>query len=72
MGYSDARTGAECFQSILNSLGLKVPAPSEEELAALTVGVNAERLKNFPVVLCESEIQGLYREILSRGLNHEN
>lgn len=72
MGCSNARAGAECFQSILNSLGLKVPAPSEEELAALTAGVNAERLKNFPVMLCESEIQGLYREILSRGLNHEN
>ena len=72
MGCSNARAGAECFQSILNSLGLKVPAPSEEELAALTAGVNAERLNNFPVVLCEREIQRLYREILSRGLNHGN
>lgn len=67
MGDSNAQAGAERFQSILNSLKLEVPKLSEGALAALAGSVNSERLKNFPVVLCEHEIQRLYREILNKG-----
>lgn len=72
-GGGSAMDTAKCIRySAGRGILLEVPAYCEEKLAALTASVNTERLKNFPVVLRENEIQGLYQEILSRGLCNGN
>lgn len=66
MGCSGAQGGAERFRALLNALHLERPAYSEEKLAELTAGVNAERLNNFPVPLDSGVLHALYRGIMNK------
>ena len=64
MGCPDAKSGARMVEEIFRLLRLEVPIATEEQLEALKMSVNPDRLKNHPIALDEKAINDLYRRIL--------
>ena len=64
IGGADAKTGAEIFDSLFDSIGLTVPAASLHQFQILRTSVNPERLKNHPIMLDEELLDSLYHAIL--------
>lgn len=64
MGCEDISSAAGCFERLFDSLGLEIPAASEEQYRFLKTSVNPDRLKNHPVRLDEDTIDMLYHRIL--------
>ncbi len=63
-GCAGAKEAADKLEALYDSLGLFVPAASEEEFAILKTSVNPERMKNHPVGLDLETIDALYHQIL--------
>ena len=64
-GAGSPKEAAVLFDGIVDSLGLAVPVPAEEDWEILSHSVNPVRLKNHPIRLGEGEIDRLYHQILS-------
>ena len=64
LGCRDAAGGAKKLIRIFDSLGLEVPAASEEQIKEMVAEVNPVRLKNHPVGLDKETIDKLYHKIL--------
>lgn len=55
-------SGLAAFEELLCELDLpKVGPATEEDIALLARGVNAQRLANFPLVLSQDEVRALYK-----------
>lgn len=63
-GCNSVEEAVKKFQSIVLSLGLGLPVPSQGDYEILRNSVNEERLKNNPIPLSEDELDRLYHQIL--------
>ncbi len=62
-GYSEPMKWAEGFSALLSQLSLKAPEITAEAAEELALSVNAERLKNNPVLLSIEELRAIYAEL---------
>ena len=63
-GFEDFNNFSGYFRDLFDDLKLDIPAGNEEDIKLLSKSVNPVRLKNFPVLLDEDEIEKLYRRII--------
>jgi phosphonopyruvate decarboxylase len=57
--------GLACFEQLVHKLEVPAVGPaSQADLSALTQGVNAQRLANFPLALSQDEIRAMYANAL--------
>lgn len=64
MGCDTASSAAESFGTLVDSLGLSAPKAADGDIELLVSSVNAERLKNHPVILGKDTIFALYKQIV--------
>ncbi len=64
MGCDTPEEAGAKYDGFLSRLELEHPSAREEDYAALTAAVNAQRLQNNPVPLSTEDIEALYRQIL--------
>lgn len=67
MGCSSSFEAEERFCRLLANLHMDAPQAKWEDIPLLAASVNQERLQNHPVQLTQSDIAGLYRDILMQG-----
>lgn len=67
MGCFSSLEAEERFCQLLADLHMDAPQAKWEDIPLLAASVNQERLQNHPVQLTQSDIAGLYRDILMRG-----
>ena len=65
LGAKNADEAVALFEGMLRSLNIHSPSWQEEQLQILASSVNAERLKNNPIKISNSDFAALYREILT-------
>ncbi len=60
----NAEMGAKKLTEIFDKYGCEIPVATEKQFKILQESVNADRLKNHPVLLDAKAISGLYYEVL--------
>lgn len=68
MGCDKPQAAAKAFYTLVEKLGLQVPAIKEEDYETLTKSVNLKRLQNHPIALGAETLEQIYRKI-GRGVS---
>ncbi|WP_029201247.1 phosphonoacetaldehyde reductase [Oribacterium sp. NK2B42] len=68
LGLHSAGEAVDYVERVYSELKLYIPNPNKDQLAVLCKSVNADRLKNNPIMLDTEDIKILYKKIL--GVNY--
>ena len=66
-GYKDPKQVSDFLNDLYGRLNMSTPSASEEEISLLSSSVNADRLKNHPILLDRNSIDLLYHKILGNS-----
>ena len=66
-GYKDPKQVSDFLNDLYDRLNMSTPSASEEEISLLSSSVNADRLKNHPILLDRNSIDLLYHKILGNS-----
>ena len=66
-GYKAPKQVSDFLNDLYDRLNMSTPSASEEEISLLSSSVNADRLKNHPILLDRNSIDLLYHKILGNS-----